>query len=1071
MKGLSSLFSICFAVLLSCVVCLMVGTASGTADSTILDYASKITLSPSSFDYDGLAKTPTVSIEGLDASIYDVSYSNNVNAGWASVWLTGKDAQVSGTYATVFQIRPREVAMPSVNPKVLIADGTQKQGIIDSADSAYYTLAGTTSASDCGSYVATANLNDTNNCIWANLTTDPLVFTWSIAFGDCWVDEDGVVHGVASDDVFAAFLPKSDGDGTVRIEVSGGYTPSASVLEGYFWSVNDSVYSVAKTGKESAALDNIALDTRENRAITDVDEIMPFAHSATGWDAGSAANATITYTFNGGASQTLGTYADTDVATWSPTENGTYVFTHTPGSDITATFNVRLPFPGTGSGTEDDPYIVTSAANLRQVAALGGWVRLGADIISDATLSAELALYIDLYGRKLSGTMINNGTLTLLDGVGGGDPSAFTISGSGTVIDNMVKIDGLSFRQRYPWNGLVDISYTISRMLPEKTYAVRFIVTANETTKTFELTNLVNGVNAYVWDAAASSAFGAEVVGDASVKAQIYCTSKKEVTPQKTVCCIGVNEFSSVQAAVDSLATYEGDAPLIQLVADASEESVDLSACTTDFILRGVLDEYGSSNWNTLPSCLKDYTVEMAPGFRGTTDVLDYTSLTSKWHVDLANTFWYHYGTFFVDGEGYATLQDAVDAVTAAGSGEIVTAGDWHEKWSATAGEVEFGFLDCNEMDITLNGPDGYYFYREPSDFSNCRYCRLDPLEDEPIPVLTFSEVPRAWCDVQTENGYPFGYGGIGAVSMYGDIVNKYGFDEMDEYVESLYNDYPLGFGCFGYLISSEWCESEIWNKWFVDISVTSDKTLDPYSFSIVTGFNVGSEGSSLYYDEELGEWVDFCEIASNGLYPLEFEAGKPYSLCIPCYYDEALHKEGSDSLALFGEFASALHLNELFSAEGLSSYMDQPCEVPGLFLGVKAFSPAALGVKFTFEVELVHPVTGERRTLNVFKHVIDASDLHNKEEFAATVTFIPGENAPDGAVMPGPLTWYGDQVISLPQPTYSSSSVVFLEWVDAETGTPYYSLPAGYNEVHAMVLKATWKSLKEPKPFPTESK
>ena len=269
----------------------------------------------------------------------------------------------------------------------------------------------------------------------------------------------------------------------------------------------------------------LGVDLRESRTITDVDEIQPFAHSKTGWGAGSASTATITYQKDAGAAQTLGTYADSDpLAVWSPTKNGTYVFTHTPGN-LTATFNVNFPF--TGSGTEADPYVVTSANGLRQVAELGGWVRLGADISSDATLPAELALYLDLYGLKLSGTIINNGTLTLLDGVGGGDPSALTISGSGTVIDNMVKIDGLSFKQRYPWNGLVDISYTISGMLSEKTYAVRFMVTAGETTKTFETTNLVNDVNTYVWDAAASSAFGAEVVGDASVKAQIYCTSKK----------------------------------------------------------------------------------------------------------------------------------------------------------------------------------------------------------------------------------------------------------------------------------------------------------------------------------------------------------------------------------------------------------------------------------------------------------------------------------------------------------------------------------------------------------------
>ena len=287
--------------------------------------------------------------------------------------------------------------------------------------------------------------------------------------------------------------------------------------------------SRAKLVSESGEI-TFATDLRTGmRTIESLDEILPFTHSVNAWgEASAAASATITWS-NSSFSfqpQLMGTYADGDVVTWVPNGNGTYIFKHEPGSGLTATFNVDIPF--TGSGTEEDPYVVTSAKGLSVVAKLGGWVRLGANIISNATLPADLALYLDLNGLTLSGTMINNGMLTLLDGVGGCNP-ALDITGSGTVIDKMVKVDNLVFKQRYPWNGLVDVSYEASGLLEGKTYEVRFTLTKDDVTKTFSLTNVVNGTNKYVWNAAAPDAFG-EGVSNATVnvEAVIFCTSEKE---------------------------------------------------------------------------------------------------------------------------------------------------------------------------------------------------------------------------------------------------------------------------------------------------------------------------------------------------------------------------------------------------------------------------------------------------------------------------------------------------------------------------------------------------------------
>lgn len=106
----------------------------------------------------------------------------------------------------------------------------------------------------------------------------------------------------------------------------------------------DGYYTVAPRFEEVVKDEKeFDIDTRTSpRNVELASEIFPFAHRVNGWGAGSAEQATITYTFNGGASQTLGSYADEDAAVWKPAKNGTYVFTHQPGG-LTSTFNVQIP--------------------------------------------------------------------------------------------------------------------------------------------------------------------------------------------------------------------------------------------------------------------------------------------------------------------------------------------------------------------------------------------------------------------------------------------------------------------------------------------------------------------------------------------------------------------------------------------------------------------------------------------------------------------------------------------------------------------------------------------------------
>ena len=84
-------------------------------------------------------------------------------------------------------------------------------------------------------------------------------------------------------------------------------------------------------------------ETTDTWAVESMDDILPLAHSVNAWGATSAApKATITYTFNGGEPQTLGSYSDDDPPAEWPVRNGTYVFTHQPGN-LTMTVTVNMP--------------------------------------------------------------------------------------------------------------------------------------------------------------------------------------------------------------------------------------------------------------------------------------------------------------------------------------------------------------------------------------------------------------------------------------------------------------------------------------------------------------------------------------------------------------------------------------------------------------------------------------------------------------------------------------------------------------------------------------------------------
>lgn len=107
------------AILILTICCSSIFVANAT-EPTPID-AGTITLSATSFTYDGTAIEPEVSLTVGGATVssdyYDVVFTNNINAGTATVTLTGKDL-FSGTISTNFTIKPLSISSSSIAKSV-----------------------------------------------------------------------------------------------------------------------------------------------------------------------------------------------------------------------------------------------------------------------------------------------------------------------------------------------------------------------------------------------------------------------------------------------------------------------------------------------------------------------------------------------------------------------------------------------------------------------------------------------------------------------------------------------------------------------------------------------------------------------------------------------------------------------------------------------------------------------------------------------------------------------------------------------------------------------------------------
>ena len=118
--------------------------------------STTITLSQSSYTYDGTEKKPTVTVKDGSKTLtngtdYEVTYSNNTNAGTATVTVTGKgsyyttEGNYAGSTTKNFTINPKSISSATVtlSPTSYTYDGTEKKPTVTVKDGSKTLTSGT----------------------------------------------------------------------------------------------------------------------------------------------------------------------------------------------------------------------------------------------------------------------------------------------------------------------------------------------------------------------------------------------------------------------------------------------------------------------------------------------------------------------------------------------------------------------------------------------------------------------------------------------------------------------------------------------------------------------------------------------------------------------------------------------------------------------------------------------------------------------------------------------------------------------------------------------------------------
>lgn len=310
--------------------------------------------------------------------------------------------------------------------------------------------------------------------------------------------------------------------------------------------------------------------TAEHKATAGVTEKIQCSTTAWGKVAAQS-GVTVTVALNGGAAQTLGTAGTTEsTLDWTPDTFGTYTFTHEPGG-LTATIVVKTATQVALEEAFGDDATVTATLDptTHQTNHLVTIVR---DITRGVVLPENLdPVNLDLAGQTLTGTngvssgrwdvagtdggsalVIGAGTsVTVTDSAatkgsitggngGSGSPNgvgAPAIGGEGTYTaegatlvagtDGRLILPPVTFnriQQRYPWNGKVDVDYTVSLEDLDRSLAygltLTFTAGGHQATTNLLFDASTEGAQTFVFDGGADFAGLADA--EISVNAKLF---------------------------------------------------------------------------------------------------------------------------------------------------------------------------------------------------------------------------------------------------------------------------------------------------------------------------------------------------------------------------------------------------------------------------------------------------------------------------------------------------------------------------------------------------------------------
>ncbi len=154
-------------------------TAEKTVSWKILTKSSidiTVTLATTTYTYDGAEKEPTVVVKDKEETLvlnkdYEVKYSDNINAGTATVTITLK-GNYTGTIVKNFIIERAKSATVTATDKTF--DGTMQVSVTGTN----VDLTGTVAAKEVGTYTASATPK--SNYAWSDGTTTGKTLTWKI---------------------------------------------------------------------------------------------------------------------------------------------------------------------------------------------------------------------------------------------------------------------------------------------------------------------------------------------------------------------------------------------------------------------------------------------------------------------------------------------------------------------------------------------------------------------------------------------------------------------------------------------------------------------------------------------------------------------------------------------------------------------------------------------------------------------------------------------------------------------------------------------------------------------------